>query len=252
MSRRERHALLLLVGLGLLGHGLQWAGLERGRAPGSITLLTALPEGGLAAHRMRSARAARPLAPGERVDLNRAPAEEIARLPRIGMRLAKALVRARTEAGGFGSWVEVDRVAGVGPGVLALLDSLATLGDTLRVQRGRPSAPGRAVSREPATAGSRPGGGPAIWSRDLPVEVRSRAARGAGAGAGGGPGTPVDLNRASESDLIRLKGIGPARARAIVAYRQSHGPFASIADLERVPGLSARLVRQLAPQVTIR
>ncbi len=210
MSRRERHAIALLVGLALLGHALQATSLLRGRAPGALTLLTSLPAGGLAAHQARSARLARPLQAGERVDLNRAPAEEIARLPRVGMALAKAIVQARSERGGFASLAEVDQVRGVGPALLRVFDSLATLGDTARVRRWRPLDQG--------------------------------PARDAG---------PVNLNTASIAQLLGLRGIGPSRARAILAYRQSHGPFASLADLEKVPGLSPGLVRRLAPQVTI-
>jgi competence ComEA-like helix-hairpin-helix protein len=45
-------------------------------------------------------------------------------------------------------------------------------------------------------------------------------------------GLPIDLNRASAEDLAAVPGIGPALARRILAYRQAHGPFQKIDDLE--------------------
>ena len=55
----------------------------------------------------------------------------------------------------------------------------------------------------------------------------------------------VDINRATEADLLCLPNIGPLRAQAILRYRQDHGPFASIFDLADVPGIGRRLFRQI-------
>lgn len=51
---------------------------------------------------------------------------------------------------------------------------------------------------------------------------------------------PIDINTASEKDLLVLPGIGEVKARSIVDYRQKNGPFRSLADLERVPGIGRR------------
>ena len=40
------------------------------------------------------------------------------------------------------------------------------------------------------------------------------------------PAGPIDLNRATAAELDELPGIGPATAQAIVAHRDSNGPFA--------------------------
>lgn len=48
----------------------------------------------------------------------------------------------------------------------------------------------------------------------------------------------VDLNTADVATLERdLLGIGPTKAKAIVDYRQAHGPFASVDELLEVPGI---------------
>ena len=64
----------------------------------------------------------------------------------------------------------------------------------------------------------------------------------AASGSGATPAAPVDLNTASEADLDALPGVGPTTARAIVAYREAHGPFQQVDDLTDVQGIGpARL-----------
>jgi competence protein ComEA len=50
----------------------------------------------------------------------------------------------------------------------------------------------------------------------------------------------VDINTASAQELTRLKGVGPAYAAKIVAYREANGPFATSEDIMRVPGIGAK------------
>lgn len=64
---------------------------------------------------------------GQKLDLNRATAEELAQLPGVGAALAKRLVEARERRGGFRSWDEVDEVTGVGPAKLEVLQRAAEL-----------------------------------------------------------------------------------------------------------------------------
>ena len=74
-----------------------------------------------------------------------------------------------------------------------------------------------------------------------------------------GPGTAVaaedddriDVNSATPDELDSLPGIGPALADAIIEYRTDNGPFASVDELARVPGISARMVDNMRDQVTI-
>lgn len=55
--------------------------------------------------------------------------------------------------------------------------------------------------------------------------------------------TLLDVNQADAEDLMVLPGIGPAKAAAIVAYREEHGPFSALADLDKVDGISARMTQ---------
>lgn len=50
--------------------------------------------------------------------------------------------------------------------------------------------------------------------------------------------TPVNINTADAATLAHsLDGVGPAKAAAIVAYRDEHGPFKAADDLGQVKGI---------------
>ena len=54
---------------------------------------------------------------------------------------------------------------------------------------------------------------------------------------------PVDINTAdAETISAELKGVGLAKAKAIVEYRKKHGPFKSPGDLSLVTGIGERTV----------
>jgi competence protein ComEA len=54
---------------------------------------------------------------------------------------------------------------------------------------------------------------------------------------------PVNVNSADVSALAQaLEGIGEAKAKAIVAYRQQHGPFKSVDEVGLVKGIGPKLL----------
>lgn len=68
---------------------------------------------------------------------------------------------------------------------------------------------------------------------------------------GGDHQAQISLNHAGQSSFESLPGIGATRAAAIVAFRDSAGPFRQIADLARVRGISAALVKRLAGRLRL-
>jgi competence ComEA-like helix-hairpin-helix protein len=216
MSATERRALLLLLSLGLLGQGVRWWLNRPGDAPGEVQLLAQLPPRSPAAHRDSILTLARPLGPDERIDADRASAEQLARLPRVGLALAKRIVADREAHGPFGGPAGLDRVAGVGPGLLG------AIGPHLAFS-GR-SGPTPLLPITP----TQPGG------------LAEAAVPG-----------PVDLNSADVASLDALPGVGAARARAIVRFREANGPFHAVQELARVPGFGPAALGRLRGRVPV-
>lgn len=61
----------------------------------------------------------------------------------------------------------------------------------------------------------------------------------------------VNLNTATQSELESIKGVGPAKAKAIVTYREKHGAFKSVDDLAQVKGFGKSSVVKLKEQLTV-
>ena len=64
-------------------------------------------------------------------------------------------------------------------------------------------------------------------------------------------GDRIDINRATAAELDALPGIGPVIAQRIVDYRAANGPFAAVDALVDIQGISARMVEDLRPLVTV-
>lgn len=62
--------------------------------------------------------------------------------------------------------------------------------------------------------------------------------------AAGKADTPVNVNTAGPAALVTLKGVGEKKARAIMNFRKSHGPFRSLDDFEAVPGIGPALIER--------
>jgi competence ComEA-like helix-hairpin-helix protein len=216
MSSAERRALLLLLSLGLVGQGVRWWLGRPGDAPGEVQLLADLPPRSPKAHRDSILTLSRPLGPGERIDVDRATAEELARLPRVGLALAKKIVADREAKGAFGSPGGLDRVPGVGAGLLAAI------------------GPHLAFS------------GPSDAAANLPITSTQRGVQAEAAAPGA-----VDLNSADVASLDALPGIGQARASAIVRYRETNGPFHAVQELARVSGFGPAALARLQGRVTV-
>lgn len=213
----ERRAILLLLGLAVSGQALRLWLARPGSAPGQVALLP-MPAGATPlAHRDSALALARPLAPGERVDLDRASPLEIARLPRIGLRLAKTIVADREARGPFGALEAVDRVPGVGPGLLAAI---------------------RDKVRFSAVPASRPDVSGDSAGRRIPAPGALNSS------------STVNLNSATAAELERLPQIGPSLARRIVAFREKNGPFPAVDSLIRVRGIGPATLERLRSRVT--
>ena len=61
----------------------------------------------------------------------------------------------------------------------------------------------------------------------------------------------VNINTATKEQLDALKGIGPTKAQAIIDYRTKHGPFKTVDDLEKVPGIGPATMKEIRNDLTV-
>jgi competence protein ComEA len=64
-------------------------------------------------------------------------------------------------------------------------------------------------------------------------------------------GAALNLNTATKDELVSLPGIGPAKAQAIVDYRNQNGPFRSIDEIRKVKGIGEKLFNQIKPELNV-
>jgi competence protein ComEA len=63
--------------------------------------------------------------------------------------------------------------------------------------------------------------------------------------------TLININTADARELEALPGIGPAIAARVVEYRDANGAFSTVDELEAVSGISARMVDEFRPYITV-
>lgn len=61
----------------------------------------------------------------------------------------------------------------------------------------------------------------------------------------------VRINDATSEQLQTLQGIGPAKAEAIIQYREEHGPFQQLEDLLNVSGIGEKTLEQIKDAIIV-
>ena len=81
-----------------------------------------------------------------------------------------------------------------------------------------------------------------IYKAGAPIRAGSKAAA---------PRGPININRASTSELDSLDGIGPVIAKRIIAYRTINGPFIAVEDLLKVSGIGDAKFAQFKEKIRV-
>lgn len=55
----------------------------------------------------------------------------------------------------------------------------------------------------------------------------------------------INVNQATYEDLVKIKGLGPAKAKAILTYIETHGELVSLDELMEIRGIGKRLLAKL-------
>lgn len=218
MTEGERSALRSALSVVLLAAGVRW-GADRALA--GPDPLAAFPDvsAQLDAASVRAesdeARRTRPLAKGETLDANRAPAPELDRLPGVGPTLAQAWVEYRESHGPLRDAGDLETIPGIGPATAGRLSSLlqfSTAGPMLE----------RREDRGQVSRGNTPRDASAL----------------------------VDLNRADSVTLVGLPGIGPSLAGRVLAHRR-RGRFSTVEELLEVRGIGPATLERLRSKVRV-
>ncbi|MBL8980446.1 MAG: helix-hairpin-helix domain-containing protein [Gemmatimonadetes bacterium] len=142
----------------------------------------------------------------------------------MGVGLARKIVADREARGLFGGLQGLDRVPGIGPGLLAAIGPHAAFS-------GQPVPPS---AGSPAEAPATPA---AAASPSEPPKTRTAE--------------PLDLNTATAAELEELPFVGPYMAGQIVAHRARHGPFTAVDSLVRVPGIGPATLARIRERLRV-
>ena len=75
---------------------------------------------------------------------------------------------------------------------------------------------------------------------------------GSSSSSGSADSGKININVADETQLTTLPGIGPAKAKAIIAHREENGPFQAIEGLKNVTGIGDKTFEQLKDLIDIK
>jgi len=165
----------------------------------------------------------------QRIDINTASAEELMTLPRVGSCTAARIIKYRKQHGKFSRAEELLNVKGIGPKTLAKIQKGICVGtDSIKANSIStvPASSTIKVVKTAVGAGSKP----------APTII--------------GENSLININAASASELEALPGIGHGKAKAILDYRSSCGPFQEVEDILRVKGIGEKILERIKPLIT--
>ena len=61
----------------------------------------------------------------------------------------------------------------------------------------------------------------------------------------------ININSASEIELTKIPGVGPALAKRIIEFREQHGPFRRLEDIMKVRGIGEKSYQKMRAYITV-
>ena len=273
---RGVRTFLIIVSLGILVGGV----IHRQKAhhpiplpPGADSTQTALFQAIAAGNRT--------LDPAKtKIDLNQADVHEIIALPGIGPVRAAAIVEYRESHGPFHHLQDLLNIHGIGQKTLERIapyvkgvDLMSPKDSDMPMTEAsiaglKENSDKSGQQNHLASVASNPELGLSlqlhstpmlnqVYSResyphwnDLPFPS-SKVTEGNTVGESASVPAKININQANEEQLITLPGIGPVKAKAIIEYRTSHGPFHHPEDLLQVKGIGAKTLEKIKPRIIL-
>lgn len=159
-----------------------------------------------------------------RVDIRKASMEELMTLTGIGEKRAKDIISYR-EKQQFGSVNQLLEIKGIGTKTYAkLLPDLLVFGDSSNTEvKDKPSSKNKSKEKSSKVKVSN-------------AELTNM----------------VNLNTATMEELCTLQGIGEAKAKAIILWREENGEFGSVEDFMKVKGIGQKTLEKNLDRLTVK
>jgi competence protein ComEA len=182
------------------------------------------------------------------VDINSADAKALETLPGIGPTLAQRIIEGRP----YKTLVDLEKVKGLSKAKLDAIKDTVTFGPATtlaketakKVPPAKPATTAESKAPQPTTSAiPQPTG--SKKDKATPSTSTTRASNRLA------PGQKININTATAEELDRLPGIGPAKSKAIIDYRNQNGNFKTIEDIQKVKGIKAGGFEKLTDYIKV-
>lgn len=62
----------------------------------------------------------------------------------------------------------------------------------------------------------------------------------------------ININTASEAEMLEITGVGPSKAKSIISYREKNGGFKSIEEIKNVTGIGEGTFEKIKDEITVK
>ncbi len=217
-----------------------------------------------------------------KIDVNAASFEELQQLPQVGPATAKSILEYREAGNQFRTIDDLKEISGIGPSTVENIRPEATVGPDVVVadlpqEEAGPEIDineadidklkelprvGEVTAQEIISYRERQGGiasleelqnidglGPATIQQ-MEDYVRLDEATAPAAPAVSEPDR-ININSASQQDLVKLPRVGPVRAAEIVEYREERGGFDNLEELKNISGIGPVTLEEIREMAVV-
>src|ERR1043166_1311835 len=179
----------------------------------------------------------------QKVDVNSADAQTLQELPGIGPALADKIIAGRP----YHKLADLGKVEGIGESKLNALKGHVTFGSTTAASTEKKQKKD-STAKSTASTESKSPSTTASTTRKQGDEPLSPTGKSSGTLS---PGQKININTATAEQLDALPGIGPVNSQAIIDYRNEHGKFKSIEEIQQVKGIKEGEFSKIQDQIKV-